>query len=87
MAETLALHGGPKVRTEPFPTVGNASGRLIGEEEKRLVLEVLDSGSLNRNNGAKVAEFERQFAARYGVKHAIASSSGTAAGSLSNRTL
>lgn len=79
MAEKLAIHGGNKVCETGFPSVGDASGRMIGEEEKRLVLEVLDSGSLNRNNGAKVKEFEEQFAAWYGVADAIASSSGTSA--------
>ena len=50
---------------------------MLGEEEKRAVLEVLDSGMLAQ--GKKVAEFERQFAACIGVKHAIATSNGTTA--------
>ena len=79
MATRLAIHGGEKTRTRSFPTVGDKSGRLIGEEEKKLVLEVLESGKLNRNNGTKVVEFEKHFAAKYGVKHAIASTSGTSA--------
>ncbi len=79
MAEKLAIHGGEKIRTKGFPTVGDASGRMIGEEEKRLVLEVLDSGKLNKNNGTKVAEFEKKFAEMYGVQYAVASTSGTSA--------
>jgi len=50
---------------------------LIGEEEKRAVLAVLDSGMLAQ--GPRVAEFEQAFAAFCGVKHAIATSSGTTA--------
>jgi perosamine synthetase len=50
---------------------------LLGEEEKRAVLEVLESGMLAQ--GQKVAEFERNFAKFIGVKHAIATSNGTTA--------
>jgi len=50
---------------------------LIGEEEKRAVITVLDSGQLAQ--GTKVREFEERFAAFCGVKHAIATSSGTTA--------
>ena len=42
---------------------------IIGAEEKRAVLEVLDSGFLAQ--GKKVAEFESAFASYIGVKHAI----------------
>lgn len=50
---------------------------LLGEEEKRAVLEVLESGMLAQ--GEKVAEFEQKFAEFIGVKHAIATSNGTTA--------
>ncbi|TKJ28412.1 MAG: aminotransferase DegT [Chloroflexi bacterium B3_Chlor] len=50
---------------------------LIGEEEKRAVVEVLESGQLAQ--GPKVDEFEERFAALCGVNHAIATSSGTTA--------
>ncbi|MBS3169544.1 DegT/DnrJ/EryC1/StrS family aminotransferase [Candidatus Woesearchaeota archaeon] len=50
---------------------------LIGEEEKRAVLEVLSSGMLAQ--GEKVAAFEKAFADFIGVKHAIATSNGTTA--------
>ncbi|HKW07759.1 MAG TPA: DegT/DnrJ/EryC1/StrS family aminotransferase [Candidatus Dormibacteraeota bacterium] len=50
---------------------------IIGEEEKRAVLEVLDSGMLAQ--GPQVARFEEAFARVAGVKHAMAISSGTAA--------
>src|SRR3989344_646097 len=50
---------------------------LLGAEEKRAVLEVLDSSILAQ--GKKVAEFEHDFARYIGVKHAIATSNGTTA--------
>jgi dTDP-4-amino-4,6-dideoxygalactose transaminase len=49
----------------------------IGDEEKRLVMEVLDSGMLVQ--GPKVAELERRWAEACEVKHAIAVVNGTAA--------
>ena len=50
---------------------------LLGAEEKQAVLEAIDSGQLAQ--GARVEAFERAFAAYCGVKHAIATSSGTTA--------
>jgi len=50
---------------------------LLGEEEKRAVLEVIDSGQLAQ--GKRVEAFEQAFAEVCGVKHAIATSSGTTA--------
>jgi perosamine synthetase len=50
---------------------------LIGEEEKRAVLQVLDSGMLAQ--GPRVQEFEQRFAEYCGVQHAVATSSGTTA--------
>lgn len=50
---------------------------LLGEEERQAVLEVLDSGMLVQ--GRRVQEFEQAFAAFCGVRHAIATSSGTTA--------
>ena len=47
----------------------------IGDEEVRLVNEVLRSGWLSM--GPKVGEFEGQFASYIGTKHAIAVNSGT----------
>jgi perosamine synthetase len=49
----------------------------IGEEEKRAVMEVLESGMLVQ--GPRVAQLEERFAALCGTKHAIATSSGTTA--------
>jgi len=49
----------------------------IGDEEKRAVLEVLDGGQLSQ--GPRVAAFEQAFAELHGVRHAVATSSGTTA--------
>src|SRR5437879_13576260 len=50
---------------------------LISEDEKRRVLEVLDSGMLVA--GRQVAELEQAFARYFGLPHAVATSSGTTA--------
>ena len=50
---------------------------FIGKEEKEAVLSVLGSGMLAQ--GKVVREFEQKFAEFIGVKHAIATSSGTTA--------
>lgn len=55
----------------------NLSKPLIGAEEKQAVLEVLDSGMLAQ--GPRVKAFEEAFAGMCGVKHAVATSSGTTA--------
>ncbi len=59
---------------------------LVGDEERDEVLEVLQSGYLSRygedGNAAfkqKVYLFEREFAQKIGVKHAVAVNSGTSA--------
>jgi perosamine synthetase len=49
----------------------------IGEAEKQAVMEVLESGMLAQ--GPRTAKFEDRFAQVCGVKHAIATSSGTTA--------
>ncbi len=72
----LALLGGPKVRTKPFPAY-----RTIGEEEKAAVNRVMDSGVLSRYLGAhhedfmggpEVRSFEAEWAAATGARHALA---------------
>lgn len=71
---TLALDGGTPLRTTPFP-----SGKDIGEEELRLVQEVIQSKLLNRTQGHMTRDFELRFAEHYGVAHCTASMSGTSA--------
>jgi dTDP-4-amino-4,6-dideoxygalactose transaminase len=77
--EKLAAEGGTPVRTGPLPTVGNKSGRDFGKEELANLTEVINSGTLFRYGGKFVDQFEREFADMLGVKHAIASTSGTSA--------
>lgn len=50
---------------------------FMGEEEKRAVIEVLESGMLAQ--GAKVRELEEEFARLCGVNHAVALNTGTSA--------
>lgn len=70
----LALAGGQPYRTTPFP-----KRTPFGEEEIALVTEAIRSQNLFGPAGDKVATLERRFAELYGVKHATASTSGTAA--------
>ena len=71
-SETLALFGGPKVRTLPFP-----SWPVFGAEEEARLLQALRSGKWGKLNGDAVAEFERRFAAMHGCQHGIAVVNGT----------
>lgn len=50
---------------------------LLGEEEKKAVLKVIDSGILA--SGPKTKEFEKKFAEYIGTKYALATTSGTTA--------
>ncbi len=79
LSEELALNGGPKTRETSFPSVGNSSGRDIGDEELALLTEVIRSGALGRHGGTMVPQFEKEYAEHAGVKHCLAVTSGTAA--------
>lgn len=77
----LAIHGGPPVRTAPFP-----SYRTLGEEEKRAVNAVLDDGVLSQFLGAwspdflggpRVRALEDSWARHFGVQHAVSVNSAT----------
>ncbi len=77
----LAVHGGAPVRTRPFPAY-----KVVGEEEKTAAVRVLESGVLSRYlgcwdedfyGGTEVRAFEEEWAARFGVKHAVAVNSCT----------
>jgi len=74
MSEELAINGGPKVRTRPYPP-----WPVLGNEDVEAVAEVLRSGKLTQLTGDAVAAFEEAFAAWHGVKHCVATSSGTTA--------
>lgn len=77
----LAIFGGKPVRTMKFPAY-----RPIGEEERLAVDRVMRSGILSRYlgvwhedfyGGPEVQAFEREWAAYFGVRHAIAVNSCT----------
>jgi perosamine synthetase len=77
----LAIHGGEPIRKHPFPAYNT-----IGEEEKRAVMEVLDSAVLSKflgtwspefYGGPRVQKFEREWEAYFGVSHAISVNSAT----------
>ena len=77
--EKLALNGGTPTVNRPLPTIKNASGRLLGEEEMRHVEAVMKSGNLSYIYGEMVGRFEERFCEIFGATHAVACSSGTAA--------
>jgi len=77
----LAINGGTPVRDTPFPRYNT-----IGDEEKRAVMEVLDSGVLSGflgtwspafYGGTKVQQLERDWEAFFGVRHAVTVNSAT----------
>ncbi len=78
---SLAIHGGPKVRDKLFP-----AHITVGEEEKKLVCEVIDTGILSNYLGAwhenfmgghYVKQCEAAWAKHFGAKHALAVNSNT----------
>lgn len=69
----LALEGGTPIRQEPFP-----KRKPFGSEEIKLVTEAIESQNLFYTEGNKTTQFEKEFAKKYGVKNAVACSSGTA---------
>lgn len=62
-----------------LPSDQDATGRTLGEAELELLAEVIRSGTLTSTKGEFVRSFEREFAARLGVKYAYACASGSAA--------
>lgn len=77
----LAINGGKPIREKPFPVYNT-----IGEEEKRAVVEVLDSGvlskylgtwSLDFYGGPRVQKLERKWEVYFGAKHAVSVNSAT----------
>lgn len=71
--EELALYGGVKAKSTPF-----TSGRRFTDEEIREVTEILQGNTLFYHYGGKTAKMEQKMCGMYGVKHAIACSSGSA---------
>jgi dTDP-4-amino-4,6-dideoxygalactose transaminase len=74
VAETLAIHNGPKAVTNNL-----AGWPQFDEKAIKAVEEVLRSGKVNYWTGPKGMEFEKKFAAWQGSKYAISASSGTSA--------
>lgn len=74
--QTLAIHGGAKVRTEPMKT---RLGRRFDEQKLEELKEALDRQALFYWFGEKVRTLCRQFAAMCGMKHCHVLTSGTAA--------
>ncbi len=79
----LALLGGPKIRTKPFP-----KHPIIGDEEKKQVNEVLESGNIstfiaspgeNFLGGKKIREFENKFSKKIGCEYGVAFNSASSA--------
>lgn len=69
----LAMDGGERVRTKPFP-----GWPMWNESDMNALKEVLVSGQWGVNN-SKVQEFEEKYAELTGVEHSIAVTSGTMA--------
>ncbi|MBM3495512.1 MAG: DegT/DnrJ/EryC1/StrS family aminotransferase [Armatimonadetes bacterium] len=82
MSTKLALDGGSPVRTKRWP-----DWPVFGEEEERLLVEVLRSGQWWSVGGRRVPEFEAGFAAMQDAEHAICVTNGTAAIEIALRAL
>lgn len=76
---SAVLCGDTPIRQTPPPAPYSGSGRWFGPEEEKAVIDVLRRGALTRWGGAAVDALEEDWAARLGVRHAVAVSSGTAA--------
>ena len=72
-SEKLAINGGAPVRKGPY-----GSGAKFGKEELKELIDVVYSGTMFRWSGTKVKQLEEDFAKLLKVKHAVASTSGTA---------
>src|SRR6266542_39604 len=81
-AERLAVDGGTPIREVPL-RAEYPGASMIGDEERRQVMEVLDRQTLFRYYGPqtpdKVATLEREFARYVGTRWALGVTSGTAA--------
>lgn len=60
-----------------IPSDQNASGRTLGEEEIKNLIEVIKSGTLTSTKGHFVKDLEKELAAMFGVPYAHACSSGS----------
>ncbi|OGV65480.1 MAG: aminotransferase DegT [Lentisphaerae bacterium RIFOXYB12_FULL_65_16] len=72
MASKLAIQGGTKVRTKPYP-----KWPMAGKEEEDALIRVLRSGTWGCTQGSEVGKFEAAFAKYQDAKHGIAVVNGT----------
>ncbi|HLK60352.1 MAG TPA: DegT/DnrJ/EryC1/StrS family aminotransferase [Chthonomonadaceae bacterium] len=72
--ERPAIAGGEKAKQTPY-----GSARRYGDEELNQLREALEQETLFYAQGHKVSQLEAEFAAKQGVRFAVACSSGTAA--------
>ena len=70
----LALLGGKKSKTKPFPVWPQ-----YDDAEREALMQVLESRVWWRTPGTRTLEFEQAFAKYHGAKHGIAVTNGTAA--------
>lgn len=73
--EALAIQGGPKVRTRPWPKVG----RRFGKAELKELREALAQNTLFYHYGKKTKTLCARMAEMAGARYALAYSSGSAA--------
>ncbi len=82
MIEKLAIDGGKPVRDKPLPPP-YPGALVMGEEEKRALIEVIEHKSPFRYYGpdllGKVSGFERSLEEYFAIRHALGVSSATAA--------
>src|SRR5678815_1164709 len=71
----LAIQGGTPV----VPARSHVRWPVLGEEERRAVLKVLDRGVLSGQLAPEVRGLEREFAAYVGSRFCLATNSGTSA--------
>jgi dTDP-4-amino-4,6-dideoxygalactose transaminase len=62
----LALLGGRKAKSKPFP-----ERPTYDDNERRALMEVLERRIWWRTPGTKTLEFERAFAAYHGARHGV----------------
>ncbi len=68
----LALNGGSKAKTKPFPP-----WPYYDDREKQALMDVLESRTWWRTPGTQTKAFEEEFAAYQGAQHGIAVTNGT----------
>ena len=73
--QRLAIHGG----TPAVPAGTHVRWPVLGEDERRAVLGVLDRGVLSGQLAPEVRGLEREFAAFVGSRNCLATNSGTSA--------